>query len=135
VHSFLRSSCRDLARFGHLILRQGNWDGTQVVSSAWVTEATRPSQDLDAGFGLLWWLNRPLVSIDDVRTPDHHAPEDLRLIAEAPENMIWSVGTGGQILQIPPRTDTVVVRMGTGLAEVAAAHLTTRIVNEALPEP
>ena len=30
----------DLARFGLLILNKGNWDGKQLVSEKWITEAT-----------------------------------------------------------------------------------------------
>ena len=31
MHAFLQTTCRDAARFGYLYLRNGNWDGTQVV--------------------------------------------------------------------------------------------------------
>jgi CubicO group peptidase (beta-lactamase class C family) len=52
-----QSSCRDLARFGLLHLRLGDWNGDQVISRAWVEEATAPSQDLNDGYGFLWWLD------------------------------------------------------------------------------
>ena len=55
----LRSSCEDMARFGHLFLERGRWDDTQVVPEAWVEEATGgPSQDLNQAYGYLWWLNQ-----------------------------------------------------------------------------
>lgn len=52
-----QASCLDLARFGLLFLRDGEWDGDQVVSAEWVAEATSPSQELNPGYGYLWWLD------------------------------------------------------------------------------
>ena len=53
-------SASDLARFGYLMLRNGNWNGKQILSQAWVKDATRPhvrmSDTLD--YGLNWWIYR-----------------------------------------------------------------------------
>ncbi len=52
----LATTVRDYAKFGYLYLKDGEWDGRQVVSSAWVHESTRAiSDDLDH-YGYLWWL-------------------------------------------------------------------------------
>lgn len=51
-----RASCRDLARFGLLWLRGGEWAGEQVVSRSWVERSVTPSQELNPEYGLLWWL-------------------------------------------------------------------------------
>ena len=116
MHSFLDTTCQDAARLGYLFLRQGNWNGTQVVSKDWVEEATHPSQEFNAGWGFFWWLNRPgsLVSIDNVLTPDYDEPSDLKLVPEAPDDMYWALGFGGMLIQVDPATDTVVVRLGSG---------------------
>ena len=51
-------TARDLARFGYLMLRGGNWNGTQIIPSSWVEESTRSYSDVDgAGYGCLWWVN------------------------------------------------------------------------------
>ena len=66
----LRTTCLDLARFGYLMLRDGVWDGEQVVSSDYVEQATgRSSTELNAAYGLLWWLNRE--GIDRHADPRH----------------------------------------------------------------
>jgi CubicO group peptidase (beta-lactamase class C family) len=53
-----RMTARDLARFGYLMLRGGNWNGTQIIPSSWVEESTRSYSDADgAGYGYLWWVN------------------------------------------------------------------------------
>jgi CubicO group peptidase (beta-lactamase class C family) len=52
-----QASCRDLARFGLLWLRGGEWDGEQIVSRGWVEKSVTPSQALNPGYGFLWWLD------------------------------------------------------------------------------
>jgi CubicO group peptidase (beta-lactamase class C family) len=60
-------STRDMARIGYLMLREGNWNGTQVVPAAWVRESTRaftpvtemnptPRRKGPFGYGYLWWV-------------------------------------------------------------------------------
>jgi CubicO group peptidase (beta-lactamase class C family) len=55
-----RLSARDLARFGYLVLRDGNWNGTRIVPSGWIEESTHiyteNARD-GAGYGYLWWIN------------------------------------------------------------------------------
>jgi CubicO group peptidase (beta-lactamase class C family) len=52
-----RMSTRDLARFGLLFLRDGRWDGQQVVPADWVHESTTPHSVIapHSGYGYLWW--------------------------------------------------------------------------------
>ncbi|MBI2401797.1 MAG: serine hydrolase [Gemmatimonadetes bacterium] len=64
-------STRDMARIGYLMLRNGNWAGTQIVPRAWVTESTRATTRVlemnpprrrqgPFGYGYLWWVfDRP----------------------------------------------------------------------------
>ncbi len=56
-YSGLHITGRSLARFGLLFLNRGQWDKEQVLSAAWVREATAPSQDLNKSYGYLWWNN------------------------------------------------------------------------------
>ena len=60
-------STRDMARLGYLMLRQGNWNGRQLVPTDWVVESTRaftPVAELNPpeersgpyGYGYLWWV-------------------------------------------------------------------------------
>ena len=53
----LFTTARDLARVGELMLAGGVWHGRRVVSDSYVEAAVRPSQSLNPGYGLLWWLN------------------------------------------------------------------------------
>jgi CubicO group peptidase (beta-lactamase class C family) len=115
----LRSTCRDLARFGLLMLDRGRWGSQHVVSAGWVERATGiSSTPLNAGYGYLWWLNRygvlaaPLAPMTLQRALDP-ATARSRLVPGAPPRMFWAIGLGNQIIQVDPGSDTVVVRLGS----------------------
>jgi CubicO group peptidase (beta-lactamase class C family) len=142
----LHTTCEDLARFGYLFLRGGEWDGTQVVPADWVAEATgRPSTDLNAAYGYLWWINRegPVLSDPLVATSAAEAAQmaPSRLVPGVPDDMYWALGLGGQVVQVDPGSDTVVVRLGppslstrTGPGNTGSygPSDTARVVTEAL---
>lgn len=81
------ATSRDFARFGLLIARSGKWGNTQVVSKAWVDQATAVSVTLasDASYGLQWWINSDL-------------------------NYVYSAGLHKNNIYIFPQHDLVVVR-------------------------
>lgn len=59
-------STRDMARIGYLMLRRGNWNGTQVISEDWVdkmltpytrrADMHRPASSNFWEYGYMWWL-------------------------------------------------------------------------------
>ena len=60
----LRISANDMARFGLLLLNDGNWDGHQIVSKEYIQEATRKQIDTpdtekadQFGYGYQFWIN------------------------------------------------------------------------------
>lgn len=137
----LQSSCQDLARFGYLFLRDGHWNDTQPVPEHWVADATgKPSQDISAAYGYLWWLNRlgPVATVQNPMTREESAKAPhTQLVPSAPQDMYWALGLGGQIVQVDPGSDTVVVRLGPGtLTDPAPTpDKTARVVTEALVRP
>ena len=48
-------SARQLARFGLLHLRDGLWEGTQVLPAEWFALQREPTPARPA-YGLMWWL-------------------------------------------------------------------------------
>lgn len=64
-HMYL--STRDMARIGYLMLRNGNWNGKQLIPQDWIKETTRavtPVHEMNPesyrdgpfGYGYLWWV-------------------------------------------------------------------------------
>ena len=68
----MRLTARDMARFGYLFLRQGNWNGKQIVPREWVAESTKShakvgkSRYTEAGpdnpwtgegYAYCWWVD------------------------------------------------------------------------------
>ena len=48
----------DFAKFGRLFLKQGEWNGQQLISREWVADATRDSgllKDAPFYYGYMWW--------------------------------------------------------------------------------
>lgn len=64
-----RLSARDMARFGYLFLRQGSWNGAQLVPLDWVKESTTSYSDTSGygggfGYGYLWWVHGYGLNVD-----------------------------------------------------------------------
>jgi CubicO group peptidase (beta-lactamase class C family) len=55
----LNFTTRDYARFGQMILQDGEYGGQQVVPAQWIAESTRPSAPTEPGeigYGYQWWI-------------------------------------------------------------------------------
>jgi CubicO group peptidase (beta-lactamase class C family) len=64
-----RLSARDMARFGYLFLRHGNWNGTPIIPSDWVAQSTRSYSETTEfgeafGYGYLWWVHGYGLKVD-----------------------------------------------------------------------
>ncbi|MBU2983388.1 beta-lactamase family protein [Lentibacter algarum] len=56
----LNMTTRDYARFGQMVLQNGEWQGEQIVPAAWLAESTKPSANTAAGmrqYGYQWWID------------------------------------------------------------------------------
>lgn len=55
----MRMTPRDLAAFGQLVLQQGHWNGTPLVSEGWMRRMLTPRFPAvwgDRGYALGWWV-------------------------------------------------------------------------------
>src|ERR1700733_3348036 len=64
-----RLTARDMARFGYLFLRGGNWNGTQVIPADWVRASTTSYSETTGfgegfGYGYLWWVHGYGLNMD-----------------------------------------------------------------------
>jgi CubicO group peptidase (beta-lactamase class C family) len=92
----------DHARFGLLVHRGGLWSGQRYLPGGW-TDALRAPCPINAGYGLLWWLNT-----------------GRREWPGAPESSYAAVGAGTSILWIDPDNDLVLVARWIDQARVAS---------------
>jgi CubicO group peptidase (beta-lactamase class C family) len=87
----MQISAQDHARFGYLFLRNGKWNGKQLISEKWIAQAMQPT-DVRPGYGYMWWLNTG-------QTP-HKA---------APASAFWAAGNGGNYIYVDRQNDLLVV--------------------------
>ena len=102
------SNSRSMARFGLLALNNGNWNGTQVINSAFLNQATTTSQNINLSYGYLWWLNGK----SSYRLPQTQLQFAGSLIASGSNDMYMALGKDDQKIYVVPSKKMVVIRMG-----------------------
>jgi CubicO group peptidase (beta-lactamase class C family) len=116
-NSLFISVPRSMARFGLLMLNNGNWDGNQIMTdTAYYNAMINTSQNLNPSYGYLWWLNgKPSYLV-----PGLQIPFPGPLMPHAPLDMYSALGKNGQFINIVPSQNLVLVRMGDapGVGEV-----------------
>jgi CubicO group peptidase (beta-lactamase class C family) len=100
AHTF-RISTRDLARFGLLYLREGRWNGRQIVPADWVKASTQPISELGEGegYGYMWWTQKAGALPARYPTLNRY-------------DIFIARGTGGQAVYVIPGAELVVVHRG-----------------------
>ena len=108
------TTCDDLTSLGRLFLDHGMAGGVRVISKGFLDDAVGgPSTDLNAAYGLLWWLNRPGPAVTpEVATSAQGGAIEGPLVPGAPEETFWALGFHDQILMVVPSLDAVAVRLG-----------------------
>ena len=90
--SYLYATARDFAKFGYLYLRNGWWEGRQLISEDWVrrarTERSLEPEDPFLGYSEQWWTWH-----------DEH-------------ETFAAQGYEGQLIAVVPDLDLVLVRLG-----------------------
>ncbi|MDF1696744.1 MAG: serine hydrolase [Saprospiraceae bacterium] len=103
------STIRGMARFGLLMLNNGDWDGQEIIKDkAYFDDMINTSQDINPSYGYLWWLNGK---------ESHRLPASLfdfqgSIIPDAPEDLYAAIGKNGQILIVVPSQNLIIARMG-----------------------
>lgn len=83
----INARMRDYAKFGRLFLKKGNWQGQQIISSAWVEQSTTPANN--GLYSYQWWHVRS---------------------ASKPNFM--ARGILGQYIYVQPDKNIIIVRLG-----------------------
>jgi len=103
------SKARSMARFGLLILNNGNWNGNQIMTdTSYFNQMVNTSQSLNKSYGYLWWLNgKPSYML-----PTLQFVFSGFLNPNAPNDMIAALGKNEQIINVVPSQNLVFIRMG-----------------------
>lgn len=116
TYSGITSTCGDMARVGLLVARDGRWGRRQVVPRTGLEQLVgASSQQRNAAYGLLWWVNRPGRVVEIQRAagfPSDRLPYRGRLASHAPQDTTWALGYGNQLLAVVPSRGVVAVRLG-----------------------
>ena len=91
-----KMSARDMARFGLLYLRNGEWESQQVVPREWVQESTRGYSSTGPGvdYGYLWWVAKGWLLGNKIAGTAYRAD-----------------GVGGQFIIVMPEEKLVIVHV------------------------
>ncbi|NNC84968.1 MAG: T9SS type A sorting domain-containing protein, partial [Bacteroidia bacterium] len=103
------STPRDMARFGLLMLNNGVWDTDTVMhDQAYLNDMITTSQNLNSSYGYLWWLN----SGPDFMIPGLQFVFNGNITPNAPTDMYAAMGKNGQLLNVVPSKNLIIIRMG-----------------------
>ncbi|MFC9998677.1 serine hydrolase domain-containing protein [Nocardia sp. NPDC127526] len=102
-------SAHNLARLGHVLLREGQWGERELLTADFVRQARTPAPT-NPGYGFLLWLNAATDTIT-CRAPIRSIL-DRPVIASAPADTYLFSGMFDQIVAIIPSLDMVIVRTG-----------------------
>ena len=91
--SHCKCSARDFARFAHLYLRDGVWDGARILPEGWVDYCRTPSRQSEGLYGAHFWV----------------IPGSLGIFS--------CQGAFGQRILVSPKLDLIAVRLGNTAAE------------------
>ena len=103
------SNARSMARFGLLVLNQGNWNGTTIMNdTTYFNQMVNTSQNINPAYGYLWWLNGK----NQFMVPGLQFQFNVSLCPNAPADMFAALGKNGQFINVVPSENLVWIRMG-----------------------
>jgi CubicO group peptidase (beta-lactamase class C family) len=109
----LSCSARDMARFGLMVLAGGQWDGQVLLEDPdYFAAMLDSSQELNAAYGYLWWLNGK----DSWVLPDDTTGAGP-IIPSAPADLVSAQGFGDKKIYVVPSMHLVLVRHGDAAGE------------------
>ena len=117
ANSVYTSTSRSMARFGLLMLNKGKWENNTILNEAYFTEATTTSQNINLGYGYLWWLNGK----SSYHLPQSQLTFQGSIIPSGPTDMFMALGKNDQKIYVIPSKKMVVIRMGDAADSVNQA--------------
>ncbi|SFT64984.1 Por secretion system C-terminal sorting domain-containing protein [Lishizhenia tianjinensis] len=114
------STPRSMARFSLLMLNNGNWDGTPIMTDAnYFSEMVNSSQNLNEAYGYLWWLNGK----NSFMLPSTQVVLPGKLFPNAPDETYAALGKNGQFINVLPSQGITWIRMGNAPSNLFVPYL------------
>ncbi|MCO5259976.1 MAG: serine hydrolase [Crocinitomicaceae bacterium] len=108
------SKARSMARFGLLLLQNGYWNNTPVLPDpTYLNEMINSSQNMNNSYGYLTWLNGKTSFM----LPQMQFVFNGQLFPNAPADLFAAEGKNGQIINVVPSQNIVLIRMGKSMGE------------------
>lgn len=111
------STTQSMARFGLLMLNKGKWNNEVILNENYFNAATNTSQDINLGYGYLWWLNGK----SSYHLPQTQLQFSGSIIPDGPNDMFMALGKNDQKIYVIPSRKMVVIRMGDAADNVNLA--------------
>ncbi len=96
--SLIYASARDWARFGQLLLQDGEWEGEQILPEGWVEYMISPNSTTNSG-----WYSNGFIWLGE---------QGWNMGVDIPADDYWLSGFDGQYVVVIPSKELVIVRMG-----------------------
>lgn len=107
-NSVYYSTPRSMARFGLLLLNRGEWNQEAIIPQEYFHSMTNSSQQLNLSYGYLTWLNGKTSFM----APTLQTVFPGSISPNAPAGMFSAMGKNGQLINVIPERDMVIIRMG-----------------------
>lgn len=112
----------DFAKLGRLFLKNGNWNGTQIIDENWVKTTTNPDTLLEKGYKNQWWAS-PITKIfmDSLAAVQYKNENPQTTELNSSKNIFWfqdygksyrAEGILNQFIFVRPDKNLIIVRMG-----------------------
>lgn len=99
MYGGVAACARDLAKFGRLLLNNGNWQGKQLLPEQWTAHSStiNHTQGCWWGYATGFWLNAEYITGNLGEQQDFYA-----------------AGYGGQYIYVNPEANIIIIRQGEG---------------------
>merc|ERR1712178_179388 len=122
------STCDDWGRFAQLVLNNGRWGNTQIISPSFMQQASQPvkydpyNMYSNPCYGLGWWLNPDKQKYNGCcweasRLPPPNCNNET-FIQGGTHNLIFTLGLYGQVVLAIPSQNVSIVSLGKDLRPI-----------------
>jgi CubicO group peptidase (beta-lactamase class C family) len=118
ANNIFYSNARSMAKFGLLMLNEGKWRNTPILSDInYFNSQVNTSQNLNLSYGYLTWLNGKSSSM----VPTLQTVFPVSIIPNAPVDLYAALGKNDQKVYVVPSQKLVIIRMGEAAGGVQFA--------------